>query len=475
MKKAKKIKKGEKKMKKIIVISLFMLICISSLFAQDVLVQYWAGDANYNFVDFVGPDGNPAEDGWTLQYYVSVDNVIDGLDPVTRLPLGDDLLAVNQENGYYEDALNGEINTGVAGQWYASVPVQTSDPVGSPEEPVINLGDYFYIVLYNHSDPVVAATHYCTSEMITAETTGGPYDIPIEVWYDDAWVYLEEVPDQEIVVNELMPVDFTQTIDETEAISFLIDAYDPDGNDLEYSWQVDAVEVSTDSTYDFETDYTSAGVYVVTLFVTDNYGTRNELNYTWDVTVNDVDQEIVVNEILPPEGDLEIDETETIEFSIDAYDPDGNDLEYSWQVDAVEVSTEASYYFETDYTSAGDYVVTLDVTDNFVSRNELNFLWNVTVNDVVGSGEIILPNITKLYQNHPNPFNPTTNIQFDIKENETGILTIFNTKGQMIMTQHFNSGKYDYRWDASRFSSGVYFYQLHTESTLVTKKMLLLK
>ena len=368
-------------MKKFIVISLFMLICISSLFAQDVLVQYWAGDVSYNFVEFVGPDGNPAVDGWTLQYYVSVDNVIDGLDPVTRLPLGDDLLAVNQENGYFVDAINGTVFTGIPGTWYASVPVQTSDPVGSPPEPVINLGDYFYIILYNHADPVVAATHYCTSEMITAETTGGPYDIPIEVWHDDAWVFLEEVPDQEIVVNELLPVDFNQTIDETETISFLIDAYDPDGNDLEYSWQIDAVEVSTEASYDFETDYTSAGVYVVTL----------------------------------------------------------------------------------------------DVTDNFGSRNELNFLWNVTVNDVVGSGEIIIPSITKLYQNHPNPFNPETNIQFDIKENETGILTIFNTKGQMLISQRFNSGKHDYPWNAGNCSSGVYFYKLHTESTTVTKKMLLLK
>ena len=94
-------------MKKNIIISLFILICISSLFAQNALVQYWAGDAGYIFHPFIGPDAMPAPDGWTLQFYVSVDPIIDGLDPVTRLPLGDDLLAVNQNNGFFVDALNG--------------------------------------------------------------------------------------------------------------------------------------------------------------------------------------------------------------------------------------------------------------------------------------------------------------------------------------------------------------------------------
>ncbi|MBC8415030.1 MAG: T9SS type A sorting domain-containing protein [Candidatus Cloacimonetes bacterium] len=85
------------------------------------------------------------------------------------------------------------------------------------------------------------------------------------------------------------------------------------------------------------------------------------------------------------------------------------------------------------------------------------------------------PSETILYGNHPNPFNPLTNIQFDIKENETGVLYIFNLKGQIIESQRFNSGKHDYLWNAENFSSGVYFYKLQTESFVELKKMLLLK
>ena len=121
------------------------------------------------------------------------------------------------------------------------------------------------------------------------------------------------------------------------------------------------------------------------------------------------------------------------------------------------------------------YEVTLFVTDNFSTRDELNFLWNITVNDVSGSGEITIPNITKLYQNHPNPFNPVTNIQFDIKESEKGVLSIFNMKGQIVVTQSFNSGRHKYLWNAQSCSSGVYFYKLQTETIIETRKMLLLK
>lgn len=86
-----------------------------------------------------------------------------------------------------------------------------------------------------------------------------------------------------------------------------------------------------------------------------------------------------------------------------------------------------------------------------------------------------LPCKTILYGNHPNPFNPMTNIQFDIKQNETGVLTIFNIKGQIVESQRFNSGKHNYLWNAENCSSGVYFYKLQTVSFDELKKMLLLK
>ena len=329
-----------------------------------------------------------------------------------------------------------------------------------------------------------------TYDFTTDYTSAGLYLVSLDVTdnFSDNSLYYEwnvtvNDVDQEIVVNDIQPPPGTITTDEMDTIDFYFSGYDPDGNPLEYSWELDGVGVSTDSTYLFETDYTSAGEYVVTLEVTDNFGTRsisgnvsrNTLNYSWDVTVNDVDQPIVVDELIPPEGDITIDEGDVINFSIDAYDPDGNNLEYSWQVEGVEVSTTNSFDFITDENSAGEYEVTLFVTDNFGTRDELNFLWNVTVNNVSGSGEVLIPVITKLFQNHPNPFNPITNIQFDIKENETGVLSIYNTKGQFIESHQFEAGQHNFSWNAENQSSGVYFYKLQTESFTEIRKMILLK
>jgi len=91
-------------------------------------------------------------------------------------------------------------------------------------------------------------------------------------------------------------------------------------------------------------------------------------------------------------------------------------------------------------------------------------------NDING-----LPIKTSLYGNYPNPFNPITKIQFDIKENETGILSIYNIKGQIIESHQFESGLHNYIWNASVQSSGMYLYKLETESVIQTRKMLLLK
>ncbi len=86
-----------------------------------------------------------------------------------------------------------------------------------------------------------------------------------------------------------------------------------------------------------------------------------------------------------------------------------------------------------------------------------------------------LPQLTILKNNYPNPFNPDTTIYFSVKESETAQLSIFNAKGQIIEIKTFEAGIHNYFWDASSFSSGIYLYQLETESFSEVRKMLLVK
>ena len=90
----------------------------------------------------------------------------------------------------------------------------------------------------------------------------------------------------------------------------------------------------------------------------------------------------------------------------------------------------------------------------------------------------VIPGEYSLYQNYPNPFNPTTNIKFDLHRTSKISLIVYNILGKEIATlvnEKLSAGSYEVDWDASGYSSGVYFYRLITDDFIDTKKMLLVK
>jgi Secretion system C-terminal sorting domain len=83
-----------------------------------------------------------------------------------------------------------------------------------------------------------------------------------------------------------------------------------------------------------------------------------------------------------------------------------------------------------------------------------------------------------LSQNYPNPFNPTTKIDFTIQTSGFTSLKVFDILGREVATlvnEVKEAGNYSATFDASKFSSGIYFYTLKSGNYLATKKMLLLK
>jgi|GEM_PF-869759 len=88
-----------------------------------------------------------------------------------------------------------------------------------------------------------------------------------------------------------------------------------------------------------------------------------------------------------------------------------------------------------------------------------------------------------LFENYPNPFNPITSISFHIPATSSSnriTLKIYSLLGKEIETllnnQIIEPGLHRYSFDASQYSSGIYFYTLSTNnSTILTKKMILLK
>lgn len=89
-----------------------------------------------------------------------------------------------------------------------------------------------------------------------------------------------------------------------------------------------------------------------------------------------------------------------------------------------------------------------------------------------------LPEEYLLKQNYPNPFNPTTTISFSIGRAEFVTLKVYDILGKEVATlfnNFLNHGNYNFDFNASSLSSGVYLYRLQTESFSQTKQMILLK
>ncbi len=83
-----------------------------------------------------------------------------------------------------------------------------------------------------------------------------------------------------------------------------------------------------------------------------------------------------------------------------------------------------------------------------------------------------------LYNNFPNPFNPKTNISFEIPYTANIKLTVFDVIGKILTDVLFNNvqaGKHDYEWDGENYSSGIYFYKLESKNFVEIKKMILIK
>jgi len=122
------------------------------------------------------------------------------------------------------------------------------------------------------------------------------------------------------------------------------------------------------------------------------------------------------------------------------------------------------------------------------SKGQLSPAWAVLgpENPAVGiNDDVYVPTKFQLFNNFPNPFNPTTTIKYSINVNADVTLSVYNILGQLITVlkkTNVPAGFNEFKFNAGSLSSGVYFYKvniknLNTAETFDSqvKKMILLK
>ena len=169
--------------------------------------------------------------------------------------------------------------------------------------------------------------------------------------------------------------------------------------------------------------------------------------------------EVVID---PPE--LKIEPGETRRFKAKAQDKFGNNVvrNFGWYV-VGDIGTidHRKGDFKAGNNSGEGWIIAVANTQLIFS--DVKATLDGAGKVVVGSGT---PQLYSLEQNTPNPFNPSTQISFQLPSSSHVRLTVFNTLGQpveQLIDAPMNSGSHQVEWRSNDHRSGVYFYELRAD------------
>ena len=129
-------------------------------------------------------------------------------------------------------------------------------------------------------------------------------------------------------------------------------------------------------------------------------------------------------------------------------------------------------------TQVQDFNLTVANEPTSITFDPGNWILKTVNSIVVGVDDEVVLNEYSLEQNYPNPFNPNTTISFNLAKSGLTTLKIYDAIGNQItilVDGNLEAGWHKIDFDASKLTSGIYFYTLNSGSFTETKKMTLLK
>ena len=156
---------------------------------------------------------------------------------------------------------------------------------------------------------------------------------------------------------------------------------------------------------------------------------------------------------------------------------------------SIERSSDGNAFFEIDFVAGrgttslpsaytySDTSLPFADDDLYYRLKQVDFDGQFAYSPVIAVSQD-LPTRADLWSNYPNPFNPSTEIRYELPVSGHVFLAVYDATGKevAILVDGFQeAGRFDARFDGAQLASGVYFYRLETASMSIMKQMILLK
>ncbi|MCE5248684.1 T9SS type A sorting domain-containing protein [bacterium] len=164
--------------------------------------------------------------------------------------------------------------------------------------------------------------------------------------------------------------------------------------------------------------------------------------------------------------------------SFGLFAPDGTGIGYFAYAGETAALKYGNHY--VDYNSPYDGIYT-DNNSSETDKSGFFYVGHDSIKGIITSQvavEEAVPAAFTVAQNVPNPFNPSTTINFNTAQAGNVTIDVFNIAGQQVATiadKFMSAGSHSVTWDASGVSAGVYFYTVRSGQFSKTMKMTLLK
>ncbi len=189
----------------------------------------------------------------------------------------------------------------------------------------------------------------------------------------------------------------------------------------------------------------------------------------------------------PQAESLQISQTYQGLFEVDAREISPNTINLNWFLDSTLVAKNAgNYTLNGAALSTGQHSLTVKAVDSTAmvrtdpeNKRSAEVVWNLNVGPSLSvKNNVSVPKQIELHPTYPNPFNPATQLSFDLPSAMPVTLSVMDINGRIvdtIISGTVKSGNHSIRWEGNGHPSGIYFFKLETPRGIKIQRGILLK